>query len=127
MGLRPTDWSLDIPLAGREAIRGDWPASAASIPKGLHHSAQGCAPSATLGARAKGPFTLKGLNRGLLHTIMCGIDRREWDKRYDPFRVDPPSHPPPRVARRALPWVDDGLGMNPEGVVSFVPCTGESR
>ncbi len=99
MGLRPTALEFAHSVCRkRDAVR--------AIPKGLYPSAQGCAPSATLGARARGPFTLKGLDRGPLHMIMCGIDRREGDKRYHPFRVDPPTHLPLRVALSAQPWVE---------------------
>jgi hypothetical protein len=81
-------------------------ATAKAIPKGLYRSAQGCAPSTTLGAGSQGPFTLKGLDRGPLHTTMCGIDRREGNKRYNPLRVDPPTPLPPRVALGAQPWAE---------------------
>ena len=95
--LRARRWSLDILPTEKEAI-----------PKGLHHSAQGCEARATLGESAeKRPPTLKGLHHCLDRSMLaakppslakilvtpfarpnslCGIDRREGGRSMQPFQ-----------------------------------------
>ena len=90
------------------------PPQSLPIPKGLHHSAQGCAPSATLGGRWVGGSTLKGLyrlspsRRSIPHIIRCKGPRS------NPFRVNGPRAPAPRVALGAQPWAER---YNPFGIV----------
>jgi hypothetical protein len=93
-------WSLGILQTEQEPI-----------PKGLHHSAQGCAPRATLGGCAEmepqpcrgciiaptGSFwpPCRNLQAGFSsimnwHTTngLCGIERYDGDERCNPFRVE---------------------------------------
>jgi hypothetical protein len=99
--LRP--WSLDI-----------MPPEQEPIPKGLNHSAQGCAPSATLGGRWVREPTLKGLYplspspRSIPHII----SRK--GPRCNPFRVRGSLTRAPRVALGAQPWAER---CNPFGIV----------
>jgi hypothetical protein len=92
------------------------------IPKGLHHSAQGCAPSATLGGRWIGASTLKGLYRlspsgqSIPHIVVCK------GQRCNPFRVNDPAAPAPRVALGAQPWAER---YNPFGIVYGVALSAD--
>ena len=62
-GLRaPGVWTFSA-LLNLERMRSLSPGSREAIPKGLNHSAQGCARRATLGGRWVGASTLKGLHR----------------------------------------------------------------
>ena len=62
-----------------------------------------------------------GLRQELPHYLESilnrGIDSREGDKRYNPFRVEAPTDRPPRVARRAQPWAER---CNPFGIGSHI-------
>ena len=92
-------WSLDILRAGKHPI-----------PKGLHHSAQGCARRATLGLCARIFPTLNGLQphpsaaHSRHYAAAITIDDREGEDRYNPCRVGSRTRQTPRVARNAQPW-----------------------
>ena len=101
----PLQWTLEF---------GEFPRG--SILKGLHHSAQGCEPRATLGVRRVGAPTLKGLHRLLAVQFLPkhGI-AQEWvaatGREWTDQEVMQPlqgwgflSARSPRVARGSQPW-----------------------
>jgi hypothetical protein len=109
--LRAHRWSLDI-LSAEDA-------TPKAILKGLYRSAQGCARRATLGARAPGPFTLKGFYRWPFPTILWGLTAAKGTNGIGgggdttPSGLGVPLGQLPRVARRAQPWAER---YNPFGI-----------